>query len=177
MLEALVISNLILWVVVVFLGVLAFALVRQIGVLYERVAPAGALMLNQTLRPGEAAPELDVLTMAGKTLHIGGPRDPARLRRVSVISASRRVCRPLPVSASKRALLAKLAPWRLCNNGVQPRLFSGGSVNEKDPASGQAYDILRRLCDMGGTGKKNEEKRPVQRSAPWAFLRKSPGVS
>ena len=56
MLEALIVSNLLLWIIVVVLGVMVFALVRQIGVLYERVAPAGALMVNQTLRPGDAAP-------------------------------------------------------------------------------------------------------------------------
>lgn len=101
MLEALVISNLILWVVVVFLGVLAFALVRQIGVLYERVAPAGALMLNQTLRPGDAAPELDVLTTAGETLHIGGPRDPARSVLLFFLAPDCPVCKTLlPVLAS-----------------------------------------------------------------------------
>ena len=56
MLETLIISNLVLWVIVLILGVMVFALVRQIGVLYERVAPAGALMMNQTLRPGTTPP-------------------------------------------------------------------------------------------------------------------------
>ena len=40
--EALVISNLVLWVVVLALMLAVFALARQIGVLYERVAPHGA---------------------------------------------------------------------------------------------------------------------------------------
>ena len=43
MLDALIVSNLLLWIIVLILGVMVFALVRQIGVLYERVAPAGAL--------------------------------------------------------------------------------------------------------------------------------------
>ena len=43
----LLISNLILWVFVIGLTVIVFALTRQIGVLYERVAPAGALMMNK----------------------------------------------------------------------------------------------------------------------------------
>ena len=41
--ETLVISNIVLWVLVVILSLLVFALTRQIGILHERVAPAGAL--------------------------------------------------------------------------------------------------------------------------------------
>ena len=67
-----------------------------------------------------------------------------------------------------------MAAW---DDRGQPRFFSGGSVNETDPASGQAYDILRRLCDMSATGEKTRENGAVQWSSPWAFLRKAPGVS
>jgi len=52
MMNALIVSNLLLWLVVIAMGVVIVALLRQIGVLYERVAPAGALMLNKTLRVG-----------------------------------------------------------------------------------------------------------------------------
>ncbi|NOX50814.1 MAG: redoxin domain-containing protein, partial [Gammaproteobacteria bacterium] len=41
------------------------ALARQVGVLYERVAPAGALMLNQQLNVGDAAPNIAIETLAG----------------------------------------------------------------------------------------------------------------
>jgi hypothetical protein len=40
----LIISNVILWALVIGLSLVVLALARQIGVLYERVAPAGALM-------------------------------------------------------------------------------------------------------------------------------------
>ena len=40
--NALIVSNIVLWIMVVILAGVVFALVRQIGVLYERVAPAGA---------------------------------------------------------------------------------------------------------------------------------------
>ena len=45
MTTALVVSNVVLWVLVLVLAGTVAALVRQIGVLYERVAPAGALMV------------------------------------------------------------------------------------------------------------------------------------
>ena len=43
MTNLLIASNVILWIAVIVLATMVFALVRQIGVLYERVAPAGAL--------------------------------------------------------------------------------------------------------------------------------------
>jgi hypothetical protein len=44
--EALIVSNVVLWLLVIALGVVVYALTRQIGVLHERVAPAGALTLS-----------------------------------------------------------------------------------------------------------------------------------
>ena len=49
------IALIILWVLVLVLVVVVIALARQIGVLYERVAPAGALMINGALKAGDAA--------------------------------------------------------------------------------------------------------------------------
>ena len=63
MTQALIVSNVLLWLVVIVMGVVIIALARQIGVLYERVAPAGALMLNKTLRVGMDAPRLPVRTL------------------------------------------------------------------------------------------------------------------
>ena len=76
----LLVSNLILWVFVVGLALLVFALTRQIGVLYERVAPAGALMINKKLESGSQAPQLEVEDFnSGQALSVGGPRDRAQL--------------------------------------------------------------------------------------------------
>lgn len=76
----LLISNLILWVFVIGLTVLVFALTRQIGVLYERVAPAGALMMNKKLETGAVAPQVTVEDLnSGKTLTIGAAGDRSQL--------------------------------------------------------------------------------------------------
>ena len=48
----LVISNILLWIGFIAMVLVNLALARQIGVLYERVAPAGALMMNQKLTVG-----------------------------------------------------------------------------------------------------------------------------
>ena len=94
MLETLIISNLVLWIIVLILGVMVFALVRQIGVLYERVAPAGALMVNQTLRPGDIAPELNLLTIEDKKIHVGGAQE-ARSMLLFFLAPDCPVCKTL----------------------------------------------------------------------------------
>lgn len=67
----LVVSNGILWLAVIALAVMNYALLRQIGVLYERVAPAGALMVNRSLEVGAAAPALEALTLDNQQISIG----------------------------------------------------------------------------------------------------------
>ncbi len=69
--EWLEISNIVLWIGFLAMVLINLALARQIGVLYERVAPAGALMMNQTLTVGSAAPVLAVPTLHGEVLSVG----------------------------------------------------------------------------------------------------------
>ena len=66
-------SMIVLWIVVIALVVVILALARQVGVLYERVAPAGALMVNQQLKPGDRAPQIEVLTIDNSKLSVGLP--------------------------------------------------------------------------------------------------------
>ena len=68
----LVIALALLWILVIALSLTVYALTRQLGVLFERVAPAGALMINQNLKVGDPAPKLTLQSLAGKTLDIGG---------------------------------------------------------------------------------------------------------
>ena len=69
--DLLLVSNIVLWIGFVALALINLALARQIGVLYERVAPAGALMMNQTLAVGAAAPQLTVTDINGVEVAIG----------------------------------------------------------------------------------------------------------
>ena len=52
MTEALLVSNLVLWVMVIALSALVLALLRQVGVLHERIARAGALATAATWKRG-----------------------------------------------------------------------------------------------------------------------------
>jgi methylamine dehydrogenase accessory protein MauD len=69
------ISQILLWAAVIVEALLIAALARQIGVLHERIAPAGALTLPQSAKVGEAATALTLATTAGATLVIGGTRN------------------------------------------------------------------------------------------------------
>ena len=64
----LVISNIVLWVLVLVLAAVLLAVVRQLGVLHERITPAGALtMLNRGLTVGESGPGARQVTdLAGR---------------------------------------------------------------------------------------------------------------
>ena len=57
---ALLVSTLVLWIAVAVLAVVVFALVRQIGVLHQRIAPVGALMIGGGPKTGETVPVLEL---------------------------------------------------------------------------------------------------------------------
>jgi methylamine dehydrogenase accessory protein MauD len=71
MIDALVISNLLLWIVVLVLLVAVVALARQVGILYERVAPMGALTLDAGPAVGAPAPAISLRALDGRPIEIG----------------------------------------------------------------------------------------------------------
>lgn len=71
--EALVVSNLVLWVIVLALLVAVFALARQVGILHARVAPMGALMMDNGPKIGAASPVFTLTDLAGRPVNIGAP--------------------------------------------------------------------------------------------------------
>jgi methylamine dehydrogenase accessory protein MauD len=92
---ALLVSNLVLWVAVVALACVVAALVRQVGVLYERVAPAGALVLPQSLAVGAPAPAIAVEDLRGVVRTIGGPHPAGRSTLVFFLTPTCPVCKQL----------------------------------------------------------------------------------
>jgi methylamine dehydrogenase accessory protein MauD len=70
----LVASQIMLWIGLLVLGLVCLALARQIGVLHQRIAPAGALALPQPLKLGDLAPEMALPGLDGSSVKIGGVR-------------------------------------------------------------------------------------------------------
>jgi methylamine dehydrogenase accessory protein MauD len=102
--QALLVSNVLLWIAVLALAALVFALVRQIGVLYERVAPAGALMLAGGPKVGEAAPRFALPDVFGRTVSLGGEDPEQRDTLLLFVSPTCPVCKTLlPVAKSLAA--------------------------------------------------------------------------
>jgi methylamine dehydrogenase accessory protein MauD len=100
---ALAISNIVLWVVVICLVFVLLALTRQLGVLHERIAPAGALMINRGPEIGEAVAAVDVLDLEGRELRIGAARTDGKSTLILFISPTCPVCKTLlPVVRSSR---------------------------------------------------------------------------
>ena len=103
MTETLLISNIVLWLVVLGLCAVVVALVRQIGVLHERIAPAGALMFSQGPQVGEAAPPFELEGLDGERVHIGGQQEAELSTLVFFLSPTCPVCKTLlPVLKSAR---------------------------------------------------------------------------
>jgi methylamine dehydrogenase accessory protein MauD len=101
--SALAISNVVLWIVVICLVFVLLALTRQLGVLHERIAPAGALMINRGPAIGEAVAPIDVVDLQGRELRIGSTSGDGRSTLVLFLSPTCPVCKTLlPVLRSSR---------------------------------------------------------------------------
>jgi methylamine dehydrogenase accessory protein MauD len=102
--SALAVSNVVLWVLVLALSAVVLALTRQLGVLHQRIAPAGALMLNRGLTVGEPAPVLELAALDGRELRVGLARNDGRSTLLLFVSPSCPVCKSLlpAVKSSRR---------------------------------------------------------------------------
>ena len=69
--EGLIVSNVLLWVLLVAVAFVVMGLVRQIGVLHGRLAPAGALMVDKGVAVNEAAPQVTAADRNGRPVNFG----------------------------------------------------------------------------------------------------------
>lgn len=127
------IAVVLLWILVVALAITVYALTRQIGVLYERVAPAGALMLNQAINVGDVAPELTVEALEGTKLMVGGPRT-ARPQLVFFLAPDCPIC---------KSLLPVLKSMMRRERGIDIILASDGADREEHAAYVEQHDLQR----------------------------------
>jgi methylamine dehydrogenase accessory protein MauD len=84
-----------LWIVVIFLSVAVLALARQVGVLHERLTPAGALLSGAGPGVGENAPRLEAHTLAGNAITIGAMLAPGRALLMLFVSHTCPMCKKL----------------------------------------------------------------------------------
>lgn len=116
----LVIAVVLLWAVVMVLGLVVFGLTRQVGVLLERVAPAGAMVNTNHIQPGQAAPELTLQTLSGATVQVGRGREDPRSQLVFFLSTTCPMCDVLiPVVQSVAASESKWLDVILASDGPE----------------------------------------------------------
>ena len=131
MIEALLISNIVLWLVVIALALLVLALARQVGILHERVAPAGALQPTSGPKVGELTKALDITTLNGTRLTVGGETDQGLATFILFISPTCPVCKSLVPTAISLINSEK--------SRMQLVFASDGADSDKEMAQHKAY--------------------------------------
>jgi len=91
--ELLSVMVILLWVVVLLLIVAFIAMSRQVGILFERVTPLGALTNDAGPMVGEAAPVFHLPSLTGGDVVIGSKRDRSTL--LFFLSPTCPVCKKL----------------------------------------------------------------------------------
>ena len=147
-------SNIVLWGAVLVLGFLVYALSRQVATLVERIAPAGALMVNQVLRAGDPAPEVEVRDLQGNALTLGGAPAGGPAPKSTLIFFLAPDC---PIS---RTLLPVLRSVAKSESWIDIVLASdGGAAGEHEAyvaehrLAGFPYVLSRALGESYGIGK------------------------
>lgn len=72
MIEFLIVSNILMWLVMVAGAILLLGVTRQVGLLHERSAPLGAMVTDRGPDIGEKAPVFNVLDINDQPVQIGG---------------------------------------------------------------------------------------------------------
>ena len=163
MVDALIVSNLVLWILVLVLAGIVLALVRQVGVLHERVAPAGALAVQGGPAVGEEAPVLEVSDWSGGALRLGGEAPDGRSTLLVFVGASCPVCESLPPVLDSIAAAEK--SW------LRVLLASDGPRSEHE-----AFVRAHRLDRFGYVLSTELGLRYQVGRLPWAVLLDEAGV-
>ncbi len=108
MIDALLISTVVSWIVIICLCISIYALTRQIGVLHERLKPVGALSLGKVLEAGSTAPQFQLESLNGGLVDIGGKHSGQKSTLIFFLSSTCPVCKVLLPSLLS---LKKSEPW------------------------------------------------------------------
>ena len=161
MTNALLLSQIFTWLVMLGLGAALLALARQVGVLHMRVAPAGALMNGRGPAVGEAAPHLHLTGLDGAPIELGGTLRGATMRLLMFVSAECPLCKNL-IPAAKSFAKAERVDLVFVGDddpAVQRRLIAQQGLEDysfvNGPEAGQAFHVDKLphavLLDAAGT--------------------------
>jgi methylamine dehydrogenase accessory protein MauD len=106
--EGLLVSHVLLWCLVIVLAFVVLALSRQVGVLHERVSPAGALMPTHGPKVGELTQPEAYRDLGGAEVRIGGAAQDGRATLVLWVAPTCPVCKVLVPTAVSLAEAERL---------------------------------------------------------------------
>lgn len=130
----LVFAVIILFIAVIGLSVAFFAVSRQVGILFERIEPMGALVTDSGPRVGEAAPQMTLQSLTHGEVQMG--RHGLRSTLLFFLSPSCPVCKKLlPVLRSIRTAESRWLDIVLASDGETPahRRFIAQAALESFP--------------------------------------------
>ncbi len=143
----LIVAVALLGAVVAVLSITVLALARQVGVLHERVAPAGALINGAGPGVGEPSPRLEVHALAGNAITVGGTLAAGKALLLLFVAQTCPICKkliPIAVDFGRSERLdvifvgdAELAEQKklVAQFGLDEHCFING------PAIGMAYRV------------------------------------
>lgn len=102
------ISQGLLWLIVILLALAVFALARQVGLLHERIAPAGALTPSRGPEVGERVAPERLTDLHGRELVVGGSHSEGRPMLILFTAPTCPVCRELVPVARRLARQERL---------------------------------------------------------------------
>lgn len=150
--EALIASQVLLWVAVILLTVLCLALARQVGVLHERIAPAGALSMNAALKVGAKAPIVPATDIDGLSIEIGKMSEQGRSTLIFFLSPDCPICKklmPIVKSALQRekdwvdGILASDGGLESIHRDIRKRQKMGATPYVLSEDLGRAYGVSK----------------------------------
>jgi methylamine dehydrogenase accessory protein MauD len=153
-----------LWICVLGLAVVVAALVRQVGVLSERVAPAGALAIRNPLKVGDDAPRLTLPeATTSAALSIGEADPDGRSTLLFWVSPDCPMCKkllPAFKSAAKAesgwldvVLATDADPQELASFREEQKLQSYALVNSRELGTAYGVSKLPYAALVGADGR------------------------
>ncbi|WP_339346300.1 methylamine utilization protein MauD [uncultured Sphingomonas sp.] len=109
MMTALVVSQILSWLLILAMGFALLALARQVGVLHLRVAPAGALTTAGGIGTGDRAAAIKASLLDGGRTVVGGAAPGAGLRLLMFVSAQCPLCKAMIPTAKSFARHERVA--------------------------------------------------------------------
>ncbi|WP_288456636.1 methylamine utilization protein MauD [uncultured Sphingomonas sp.] len=109
MMTALMVSQILSWLLILAMGFALLALARQVGVLHLRVAPAGALTTAGGIGVGDRPAAIEASLLGGGRTVVGGAAPGAGLRLLMFVSAQCPLCKGMIPTAKSFARHERVA--------------------------------------------------------------------